>query len=94
MSAMDNMIDKAFSDWRKEYPYAHPVQDRIAFDSGFHAGMRATRPAPTEAEVEAAVRRMAEICSPPKGASFEDACEWVPPTIEDLARAALGVSDA
>lgn len=50
-----------------------------------------TRPAPSEAEVEAAAKRMVKLCSPPKGASFEQACEWVPPTIEDLARAALGV---
>lgn len=52
-----------------------------------------TRPAPSEAEVEAAAKRMVKLCSPPKGASFEQACEWVPPTIEDLARAALGVGE-
>lgn len=54
---------------------------------------RALQQRPSEEEVEAAAKRMAELCSPPKGASFEDACEWVPPTIHDLARAALGVSD-
>lgn len=32
-------IDAAFIDWqRNEYPYAHPVQDRPAFDSGYKLG--------------------------------------------------------
>lgn len=52
-----------------------------------------TEPAGGEVERVARVARVAramtELCSPPKGASFEQACEWVPPTIEDMARAAI-----
>lgn len=34
-------IDSSFKDWQKNvYPYAHPVQDRPAFDSGFIRGAK------------------------------------------------------
>lgn len=82
---MANKVEEAFKRYRKDYPYAHPVQDAVHFQGGYQMALDDNRHAlDLLSEVESAIINIREqiIKGSEVGFNYKTDNSWCMPLFE------------